>query len=392
MATRSASSVAGVPFVSIVVSVLNPSEILDLISSILRLRYPPNRVEIIFVIEKNKSNYLVMYRKKLERFKRIRFVNPIGQPSQSRFYEAGLRITKGEYILFTESYYFPQPRWVEKMLEPFKQDSQIGLVGGEIFSRSVNQPKKAELYCEQIGFLSVSNRMGKKVEGVYPAIGNNRRPSNVNGSSNCPYFDMANVALSRKAARAVRKRFEDYSSVVSVDFSIRVSQAGYRLYFKPEAFVERFRSMNLKEFYFELNKMGFGRVLAIKLYAKRVLELRFQFLGEHSVMIPFPLPTLIYWGDFHFLHLFGILTILKTIVLVFGRNPLGVVLGSDNILLGWCLFSFFLFKYFLPVLKIQPGSDFFLWCWIRYRSNMSIFLGALKGGFKFKRLYWAESW
>jgi hypothetical protein len=115
-------------------------------------------------------------------------------------------------------------------------------------------------------------------------------------------------------------------------------------------------------------------------------------LGEHSLVIPFPFQTMIYWGDFHFMHLFGIWALVKSIALYLQGNPPDVILGTDHLLLVWVLFFFFLFKYFLPVLKIQPASDFLLWCWVRYRSNLAMFWGGLKGFGKFKRLYIELSW
>ncbi|HEY5039171.1 MAG TPA: hypothetical protein VIJ93_08890, partial [bacterium] len=104
-----------------------------------------------------------------------------------------------------------------------------------------------------------------------------------------------------------------------------------------------------------------------------------------------PWQTMIYWGDFHFMHLFGLWALIKTFCVVHQSGSMGGALDTQVLLL-WCLFAAFFVKYFLPVLKIQPFSDILLWCWIRYRSNLAMFWGGLKGFGKFKRLYIELSW
>jgi len=42
----------------------------------------------------------------------------------------GIREARNEIILFTDDDCVPQPRWLEKMVEPFYRDPHIGAVGG----------------------------------------------------------------------------------------------------------------------------------------------------------------------------------------------------------------------------------------------------------------------
>src|SRR5580658_6575074 len=44
----------------------------------------------------------------------------------------GMQESRNEIILFTDDDCVPQPRWLEKMVEPFYRDPHIGLVGGRI--------------------------------------------------------------------------------------------------------------------------------------------------------------------------------------------------------------------------------------------------------------------
>jgi glycosyltransferase involved in cell wall biosynthesis len=44
----------------------------------------------------------------------------------------GIQESRHEIILFTDDDCVPQPRWLEKMVEPFYRDPHIGAVGGRI--------------------------------------------------------------------------------------------------------------------------------------------------------------------------------------------------------------------------------------------------------------------
>lgn len=288
-------------------------------------------------------------------------------------------MVKGEYILFTDGDCAPNSDWVDQMLEPFLRDPEIGMVGGEIYTLQFDPANKVEHYCEQIGFLSVGDRVGMRQGGYYPKV-QYGYPREVNGSQTCPFFATANAAVSRKAALAIGNTFWDEITAEDVDFSLRIAKAGFKLYFQPTAVVKHMHRANLKQFCRQVHGYGFGHPLAIKTHARRVLEIRFQYFGDFSLVFPFPWQTMIYWGDFHFLHVTGLFALWKTFTAI--AFPAG----------AWAVFGFFLLKYFLPVLKIQPLSDFFLWCWIRYRSNLAMFLGGLKGSLKFKRLYIELSW
>jgi cellulose synthase/poly-beta-1,6-N-acetylglucosamine synthase-like glycosyltransferase len=272
------------------------------------------------------------------------------------------------------------------MLAPFFKDQEVGVVGGEIHTLRFDPAKKTEHYCEQVGYRSVGDRVHLKNGGYFPPVVN-RFPREVNGSQTCPYFDANNMAVSRRALMAVGNKFWDETTAESVDLSLRISKAGYKLYFEPTAVVRVIHPTTIGQFCGQLRVKGFGRPLTVRAHAKRVLEFRIQYFGYKSIVIPFPLQTMIYWGDFHFMHLFGVWAMAQTLFNVFSGQVL-----DGNIFLLWAIFLGFLFKYFLPVLKIQPASDFLLWVWIRYRSNLAMLLGGIQGSLNFGRLYIESSW
>jgi hypothetical protein len=224
-----------------------------------------------------------------------------------------------------------------------------------------------------------------KESGFVP-VNIDNRPSIVDGSDRCPFYATANVAYSKKAIDAAHGEFWHHETGEDVDFSLRVIAQGFKLYYAKEALVKHMHRVTLKSFLKQWYFYGYGHPLLIAKHAKPVTEIVVKLFGkEWSWITPIKKPGLINLGDFHFMHIFGFLWILFLILgnwSYFGNWPK----------LWFLLFVLFTLKYFYPMLKLNPKKHFFVFCKIRYLTNLSFIRGSLFGRKKFGPLCIEPSW
>jgi glycosyltransferase involved in cell wall biosynthesis len=86
--------------------------------------------EIIVVDNNSRLSYAEVFNAYLTRLPLRIFVERTPGIPAAR--NRGIQEARNEIILFTDDDCVPQPRWLEKMVEPFYRDPHIGAVGGRI--------------------------------------------------------------------------------------------------------------------------------------------------------------------------------------------------------------------------------------------------------------------
>ncbi len=375
------------PFITIINPIRNVERTLEKnLETLVGLDYPKDRMEIVLADGGSTDRTIDIIKEWQKKYPFIKLVVIPDSKSPGHARNGALKIAKGDYILFTDGDCAPRKDWVNKILEPFLRDSSIGMVGGEILTLRTDPKNDVEAYCEQTKFLTVSGRCLVREPGYYPAI-EKGLPHEVNGNIHSPFFATANAAVSKKATNAVGREFWHEITSEDVDFSLRILKAGFTLYFQPSAIVEHMHRVTLQAYCKQLWGYGFGHPLAVQKHAKNVLEIQFQYTPRYiTFVIPSPKKGIIYIGDYHFMHFFG----LGFLVALAGSLIAGTACAS--LTLWGALFLVFLWRYFSPMLRLKPWSKFLTWCRIRYVSNWALMRGGFKGGKTFGVIYLESSW
>lgn len=370
------------PFVSIILPVRNAERTMDTtLQYLLNVDYPRDRMEIILADGGSTDNTKGIIKKWMEKYNFIKIVDVPDSKSPGHARNAALKIAKGQYVCFTDGDCAPHKDWIDKLLDPFMKDDKIGMVGGEVYTLRTDANNDTEAYCEQAGFLSIGDRVKMKNGGYYPEIKKDL-PSEVNGSQTCPFFATCNVAVSMKAADSIGREFWHEPTGEDVDFNLRVLKKGFKLYFQPSAIVDHMHRASPQQFYKQLYGYGYGHPLLLKMHAKKVLEFYFNYFGGFSFSIPWPVPGIIYIGDFLMMWLTGIATVTLALLRGFSIGQLSWI----PVYAAAAVWLFFNIKFYLPVFRMKPITKIPKFMVIQYLSKWNFIKGGFDGQKKFGTL------
>jgi hypothetical protein len=366
--------------VSIIVLIEKYLNLSDPIFKLLKSKYPASLVEVFFTgktpqLQKNEA-----YKRFQGQFKSVKTVTI---KSFESIYSEVVPLTRGEICLFTSGDCSPEPHWIKRMADTFVKDDRAAIVLGSVQQRRVDPNNKIEQYCEQIGWGSIGEIPGDANDSLTSTQVEIFEDGEVNRAISL--LRPVNMAVSRALLLSLSKNF------VVLDMVEKLRNEKLKLFYNPAAEVERFHSMSFKEIDREIKNDVSQNNDWLSRNAKRI-SVQIHFFGKWQWSFPFLVSINFCWGDFHWLNLFGLWILSECFINGFSAHFGESFWFSDEVLLLGSVFGFFSFKYFLPVLKIQPWSDFILWCWVKYRTNMSMFLKGLWTGLKFKCFYWGESW
>ena len=375
------------PFISIINPVRNTARTLEkCLQSLIALDYPKEKMEFIFADGGSTDSTLKIIQDWQTRYSQIILVNVDNCKSPGQARNAALEVAGGDYILFTDGDCVVRKDWVDKILSPFSKDKKIGMVGGEILTLRTDNDNDVERYCEETKFLSVSGRCRLTSAGYYPDIKKDL-PHELNGNIHSPFFATANAAVSKEAANAIGREFWHEITNEDVDFSIRINKKGFRLYFQPDAIVEHMHRVTLKDYCKQLFGYGFGHPLPVRAHSRKIFEICFQYFGYIYIPIPCFLKGMLYIGNFHLMHIFGLLFLVQLILGLFVFS-----LVNWWLLIFGLLFLWFTFLYFKPIWALNPRNKFLTWAKIRYISNWALMRGGFKGMRNWGVFYIESSW
>ncbi|MBI2955466.1 MAG: glycosyltransferase [Chloroflexi bacterium] len=374
------------PRVSIIIPVRNAERTIDTTIEYLKgIDYPKECQEIIIADGGSTDRTLQIVEQWIGKLDFIKLVEVPNCSSPGHARNAALKVATGEFVLFTDGDCAPNPAWIDEIIRPFEADPLIGGVGGEVLTLRTEATNITEAYCEQTGFLSVSGRCGIAENGYFPGL-TDRAPHEVNGGNYSPFFATANVAFRKSIIDEIGGEFWAEPTGEDVDFSLRILQRGYRLYFAKSAVVRHMHRVSLENYLKQWYGYGFGHPLLIDKHAADQLEILLQFEKPVSLKLPSPVKGIVHIGAFHLMHLSLAIAITSgTLAPIF---PALLPLSLASAVTAAASAGL----YFAPCLKLRPASRFPTWCKIRYLTNWAFIRGAIDGCKKFGTICIEPSW
>lgn len=372
------------PFISIIIPVKNFERTIEkTFEYLLALDYPRNLWEWVIADggSTDKTVEIIENWRKIYPF--IKLVQIPNCPSPGFARNKALEVAKGDFLFFTDADCAPDKNWINEMLKHFSGDPHIAAVGGEVFTLKVDPNNLVEAWCQHFRFNMVSPRYGFIQEGYYPEFPKDPRPSDIGGHK-AYFFGTCNVAYRRSAMREIGAKFWERPTGEDMDLSYQHRKAGWKFYFAPKAKVDHMHRADLKSLLRVWVTYGQAHLPLIQKYVhKNNLEIILQFLkGNPSFVLPFPLKGFIYLGNFHLVHIFSLLFILGVAFNFIWANIFWKIFA----LVSLSLTVYFLYQYVKWNFGMEPKSQFFTWCKMKYLTNSSFIRGGLKGAGEYKVL------
>jgi glycosyltransferase involved in cell wall biosynthesis len=375
---------AKAPFISIIVPVKNFERTIEKsFEYLLNVDYPRDCWEWVIIDGGSSDKTIEIIKTWQKKYPFIRLVEVPNCPSPGFARNKALEVVRGDFLFFTDGDCAPSKNWINEMLKHFNQDPKIAAVGGEVFTLKVDPNNLVEAWCQHFRFNMVSPRYGFIKEGYYPDFPKEPRPSDIGGHK-AYFFGTCNVAYRRSALNEIGAKFWEKPTGEDMDLSYQHRSQGWKFYFAPLAKVDHMHRADIKALRKVWVTYGQAHLPLIDKYVKKnVLEIIFQnFKRCPSLRIPFPVKGFVYLGNFHLMHICAVLFIIGLIF--------GFIVGG----LPWFIFSLlsflltfkFAYQYVRWNFDMEPKSEFWTWCRLKYLTNLSFIQGGLKDFKKYKIL------
>lgn len=206
----------------------------DCLDSLLQLRYPAERVELLVVDNGSRDGTAGVLREYGDRI--VWLEESTRGPGAAR--NAGLRSAGGDVVAFTDADCTVDPDWLTALVAPL-EDPRAGISGGTI--RALPPANEVERFGEII------HDHRKAIEVFEP-----------------PYAITMNWGSRRAVLKELGGFDERFRRCEDVDLSYRMTEAGYTLVFAPAAVVYHRNEDRLAGLFREGFAHGFHGVLALK--------------------------------------------------------------------------------------------------------------------------------
>ncbi|MFH1397206.1 MAG: glycosyltransferase [Candidatus Omnitrophota bacterium] len=370
------------PFVSIIIPVKNFERTIEkTFEYLLGVDYPRDSWEWVIADGGSTDKTIEIIKNWQNQYSFIKLVQIPNCPSPGFARNKALETVKGEFLFFTDADCAPDPNWINEMLKHFINDPKIAAVGGEVFTLKVDPDNLVEAWCQHFRFNMVSPRYGFIKEGYYPDFPKEPMPSDVGGHK-AYFFGTCNVAYRKSAMGEIGAKFWDRPTGEDMDLSYQHRSKGWKFYFAPKAKVDHMHRADLKLLRKVWVTYGQAHLPLIDKYVKKnILEITFQNLkGLPSVKVPFFFRGFVYLGNFHLMHFWTLAFIVGLTAGILTKNFGWLIFGEISLLFTF----YYAYKFVRWNFDMEPKSAFWVWCKMKYLTNLSFIQGGLKDFKKYK--------
>lgn len=214
--------VSEIPFVSIIIPVLNEAESLrKCLSSVARQTYPHASYEII-VVDNGSSKTIPQVAAEFDRVIYLKETGGFSYNARNK----GIHIARGDFLAFTDADCIPEADWLENGVRRFQEEKNCGIIGGKIklFFQRENKPNAIELF-ESLFYLQQEHFIEKM-----------------------HFSATANLFTCKSVFEQVGIFDSDFTSSGDLEFGNRVYENGLRIVFEQKAIVNHPARNNLSSF------------------------------------------------------------------------------------------------------------------------------------------------
>lgn len=195
---------------------------IECISSIIKLNYPKDKIEIIVIDNNSMDGSLQKVKRQKAKGKstgqNLKVIENKENVGFAKAINQGIKQSNGKYIFITNDDIIFDKNSLKNLVEYTNEHSNVGIIGGKIFSK--NKPTQV---------ISCGYMMNKWTGNVYPSPHSNKthEPDWVQGCAMLiPKNILSQVGL---LDEGFTHFFED------IDFALRVKYAGYKVVYYPRA-------------------------------------------------------------------------------------------------------------------------------------------------------------
>ncbi len=232
--------------ISVIVPVYNGGTVIaSCLDALVNQNFPKKQYEVIVVDDGSKDNTVSV----VSEFKTVKLVRQ-GHKGPAAARNHGVSKSKGELVLFTDSDCVPPKNWIKKITKPFKNREVAG-VGGTY--RTLN---KKSLVARFVGY---------EIEERHKTLGKNTSTDFI-GTFSAAY---------RKQIFTKFGGFDKSFPAASgedPELSFRISKAGHKLVFEPNAFVYHKHPETLGRFLKQKFWRGFWRAFTYSKHKDKVFR------------------------------------------------------------------------------------------------------------------------